>query len=443
MSVDLQRALERPEPYLAALVRLRERRRYNADQLLQEQLSLADLPESADAELARLLARSFARGDYEFGAVEERRAHVGGKLRTIHRASLSDTVMLGALASALAPLLEATLSGSVYSYRKGRSSQQAVRALSGYVRRHRKEQPDVRRRGLYVLRRDVASYGDSIPVHAQSALWIQLSAVLESVGTRNGDTFQRLLRAALTPDVKRLDGSVSKNERGAPTGSALQPLICNLYLQPLDAALAGLGGHYARFGDDIVFAHPSVEVARVAAGALQTTLSALELRTNPHKARDWYWNGAGRAASVRASEQERGTTHVDYLGARLSFEGVSAPGEHRLRRFRRELLRRIEASARLLRELPAAERTRALCEAVSRSLEPQLDVALPLSAGLRSGIDDRRKLRELDHWVALRLAEAISGRHGVRAFRAVSYRRLREQGLVSLVRRRQRTAGSR
>lgn len=440
---DLYRALERPDTYRAVLARLRERRRYNAELLRQGELSLAELPESEDAELSRLLARSTAKGDYAFGPVEERRAHVGGKQRILHRASLADTVMLGALSAVLAPLLETTLSPAVFSYRKGRSSPQAVRELARFVRQHRRERPDVKTRGLHVLRRDVASYGDSIPMHATSPLWPQLAALLASAGFGQEHALPRLLRAALTPDVKRLDGSVGKNERGAPTGSALQPLICNLYLQPLDEALLALGGHYARFGDDLVFAHTDAEVARRARELFESTIAPLELRFNPEKSRDLFWNGAGRPASIAASERERGTTHVDYLGARLSFEGVSAPGEHRLRRLRRELLGRIRASASLLGDSPREERVPALCAAVSRSFDLRSELALPLSPTLLRVSDDRRKLRELDYWVALRLAEAISGRRGSRAFRAVSYRALREGGLLSLVQQRRRGACSR
>ena len=80
-------------------------------------------------------------------------------------------------------------------------------------------------------------------------------------------------------------------------GSPLQPSICNLYLEALDRTLEALpGGFYARFGDDMLFAHPSGASARAATEHVARLLGELRLELNATKAHDLYWNGAGRAS---------------------------------------------------------------------------------------------------------------------------------------------------
>ena len=185
--------LEQPESYREALNKLRERDSDLVEPGRAGELSLRELPSHDDGELARLLARAVSGGSYQFGVVREKRAHLGGKWRILYRASLVDTVVLLVLAKVTTALLDGVLSPRVYSYRRGRSSQQAVRDLANLVRRHRAELSEPRRRGLHVLRRDISAYGDSIPVHERSPLWPALKAALTSAGCAAAHPLRALL----------------------------------------------------------------------------------------------------------------------------------------------------------------------------------------------------------------------------------------------------------
>lgn len=435
---DSRLILRDPDVYLAALGVLRERHAAHGG-LRQADLELAELAESADATLAKKLARRVASGEYVFSPVTERRAFLGGKWRQVYRAVLSDTVVLFVLAGVLTGAVAPSLSERLYSYRKGRSSRQAVRDLARFVRAHRARLADVRARGLHVLRRDVSGYGDSIPVHERSPLWPALGAALERAGYGAADPLLPLLERALRPVVVRLDGRVELASRGVPMGSPLQPSVCNLYLAPLDRELEALtGGFSARFGDDITFAHPSAAVTRHASELVDRTLGELELTLNPNKALDRFWNGAGRAPLESVSSAELGTTHVEYLGLRVAFDGGVAPSQRKLRRLRGELRTRITHSERLLRDAPLDDRARALARAVELALDPKSEVSLADARELFTDCDDRRLLGELDRWLWRVLAQALSGRRGVRASRSAPPRWLRERGAVSLVARRAR-----
>jgi hypothetical protein len=297
----------------------------------------------------------------------------------------------------------------------------------------------VRARGLHVLRRDVSAYGDSIPVGEASPLWPLLRRAFEHAGHAPDDPFTTLVERALRPRVLGLDGTLEQAARGVPMGSPLQPAVCNLYLDALDRRLEALaGGFYARFGDDFVFAHPNADAAREASERVAAALTELDLTLNAEKARDLFWSGAGRHPATRVSERERGTTHVEYLGARLAFDGTTTPSEKKLRRLRGELRSRITASEGVLRATPLEARVDALVGAVNHALDPRHDAAVSDALELFIDGSDRKKLAELDHWLCRTLAEALSGRRGVRALRSASPRYLRRHGLLSLVGRRRR-----
>jgi hypothetical protein len=407
--------------------------------LAQAGVELDELPSSADAELSRLLAQRVSSGEYAFSPVTEREAYLGGKVRRVYRAPLADTVVLFVLAGLLTELVTPALCERVYSYRKGRSSREAVTDLAAFVKRHRSAHSDPRARGVHVLRRDIVGYGDRIPVDDASLLWPLLTRVLEARGCPASEPFHALLRRALRPLVLRTDGTLELATRGVPMGSPLQPSICNLYLDVLDRTLEALpGGFYARFGDDMLFAHESAASTRAASEHVERLLGELRLELNAKKTRDLYWNGAGRPRAEPSSERERGTTHIEYLGQRLAFDGGVALSHKKLRRIRSELGARIVQSERLLREVPVAERASALSRAVNHALDPLSHAALALAPDLAKACDDRRLLAELDHWLTRTLSVALTGRRGVRAFRSAPPRFWRAHGLISLVARRDR-----
>jgi hypothetical protein len=434
-------SLDDPALYRQALTELRERHGAHG-RLAQLGLTLGELPESVDPELCRKLAARVGSGRFVFSPVQEREAFLGGKRRLVYQAPLADTIVLFALASVATRALDGAISERVFSYRKGRSSEQAVRELARFVRAHRAGCADVRWRGLHVLRRDIAGYGDAIPVDDTSPLWPLLDAAVAQAGEATDGALATTVRAAVRPEVERRNGMIERAERGVPMGSPLQPLVCNLYLGAVDRALEAIpGAFYARFGDDFLFAHPDAEVVRRASASIEAELGALRLELNPEKRRDLFWNGAGREPDAAVSPEERGTTYVEYLGARVAFDGGISLSTKKRRRLQQELGARVRASEVLLRDEPVASRVEAVAAVVERALDPKSEVALDLAGEIFRLADDRRVLAELDYWLRSVCARALSGRPGVRAFRSLSPRTLREHGLPSFVAKRARAPG--
>jgi hypothetical protein len=83
-----------------------------------------------------------------------------------------------------------------------------------------------------------------------------------------------------------------------------------------------------------------------------------------------------------------------------------------------------------------SELAQVLVDVVNQSLSIDAPLATDYAPLLASMVSDRRQLVELDRLLALWIAEAVSQRAGVRAFRDLPWRRLRALGLQSLVKAR-------
>ena len=427
-----------PQIYVAQLAKLRDKfaTRRGGRQPSSDGVSFSDLRERGE-QLCRLIADEVRAGNYQFAPLERVSVTSDGKKRVIHRANLLDAIVLGVLAQRLTALFESVLSDHVYAYRPGRNPQLAIERVQDYLAQHRLATPEVTQRGLFVLQRDLSAYGESIPTHDGSRLWRLLDETLVAATDRDEAVILRsLVAAACRPEVRCPGGETFTMTHGLPTGSPVQQPLANLYLIPLDRELDALRpGLYARFGDDVLILDPSPERAADFAHRLDATVRALALSVNATKSRDLYFTGPGRPFSGACAVDFRAASHVEYLGVRLSFLGRRGLKRKRVR----ELLQRSRLRAHNARSVAPDDRAvEFVAAALSRALHGIDEVADPATVSLRSWVDDRAQLRQLDYHLALMCAEVVSRQRGVRAFRCVPPGNLRANGLRSLLELRRR-----
>jgi hypothetical protein len=371
-----------------------------------------------------ILARTLARGEYVFAPALVRRVLIEDKERTVFSLRLTDLIVHGVITDVLQEAIAPGLSPRLYSYRKGRSWWTAISDFAAYMRTHRRERRDPRSRGVHVIRRDVKSYTDSIPVGDQAPIWTMLREALSARFDLEEQDW-RLIVDTVRPEAYEEIGRLFVLSSGVPTGLPIACPLFNLYLRSLDAALQSIdGAFYARYSDDILFAHPSAAVTRAAAITIERALHDLGLSDSEEKRRDLYVTAAGR----RSAEwpDARPAMEVPLLGCRIAADGTVSLSRRKARRLLREV------QQRALRTLASCEATtldeagRIVCTVANRALMRRSDPFRVQTADLlRRVVTNRRQLHQIDYWIARIVLRVLTSERGARAFRAVPYRRMR------------------
>ena len=260
-----------------------------------DSVTLARLDRTRAQTLAALSA-AVMTGVYRPGPLRRRSLpKKGGGARTLAIPCVVDRIAQTAWLAALAPSLEARMHPASFAYRSGRGVEDAVAAARAHVAAGRD----------HVARADIRSFFDRVPhprLFAELPAWIADKPFL--------DLAKAWIRAAAPAG------------RGLPQGSPISPALANVFLDPLDRAMAADGLVAVRYADDIaVFCRSSAE-GRAALQRIAGHLTGRGLELNPDKSR-----------VVRARE-------ANFLGRRL------APGRLRLGERVTALLRRLFARER-------------------------------------------------------------------------------------------------
>lgn len=383
---------------------------------------------------AKALADAVSSGEYEFAEAKLRKVQFKERDRVLYSFCLTDRIVHGVVARIISERMERRASAGLYSYRPGIRWSDAISSFADFVRVHGKMQPDPLMRGLFVIRRDVKAYTDSIPVHDNSVLWEQLDRLFPELGKtdRLHVRLANLIRNVVRPAVEQNDGRIARNDRGVPTGSPISTTLFNLYLTDLDRKLSAIPqGFYARYSDDLLFAHAQPEVARYAERMLQKCLSELGLETNPAKHQSYYFNGAGRTAD--SWPQAQGTTRILFLGCNIAFDGTVSLNRTKIKHLMDDLSQRTLQTFEIMKDAPTSSAGIVVCNVLNRALDPRSPVCHRYAHLLRSTVTCRRQLHQIDFRIARMVSETASGKRGSRAFRSIPYRRIRDGwGLVSL-----------
>jgi RNA-directed DNA polymerase len=144
-----------------------------------------------------------------------------------------DRVVQTALRNVLEPIFERDFAETSYGFRPGRSCQQAVARVEGLLARGH----------TWCVDADLKSYFDTIPHDRLMALIRQ--RVVDGNVLR---LLEEYLKAGVMEELK----GWQPTERGTPQGAVISPLLANIYLNPLDHAVAGRGWEMVRYADDFV-----------------------------------------------------------------------------------------------------------------------------------------------------------------------------------------------
>lgn len=179
--------------------------------------------------------------------------------------TVRDRVVQSALRLVLEPIFEVGFAEHSYGFRPRRSASEALRRVDALLREGY----------THVVDADLQAYFDTIP-HA---------ALQQHVAAKVCDgPVLRLIAAFLRQPIFEGLACVTP-EDGTPQGAVLSPLLANLYLDPLDHAVAAAGLEMVRYADDFVVLCRTAEAAQRARQVLQHWTKDAGLRLHPQKTR--------------------------------------------------------------------------------------------------------------------------------------------------------------
>jgi group II intron reverse transcriptase/maturase len=212
-------------------------------------------------------------------AVEIPKAH-GAGTRILGVPTVADRVAQTVAAARLEEIAEPKFHDNYYGYRPGRSALDAAGKC-----RERCWQYD------WVIDLDIRKFFDSVP-------WDLIVKAVEANTTLPWVILY--VKRWLAAPIVMPGGSLAQRDRGTPQGSAVSPVLANLFLHyALDTWMAGKfpSVPFERYVDDAVVHCRSERQAKMVRGALEERLGQVGLMLHPDKTRIVYCKDGKRRGS--------------------------------------------------------------------------------------------------------------------------------------------------
>jgi group II intron reverse transcriptase/maturase len=188
-----------------------------------------------------------------------------GEYRLLGIPTICDRVCQQALLNRLEPIFEPVFDDANFGYRRGRSTQDALRKVWREIEAGRQ----------WIVDADLADFFGSVD-HEK---------LLTLVAQRVADgRVLRLLRAFLTAGSYG-EGRLFPTTHGTPQGGVVSPLLSNILLTPFDREMRRKGYRLTRYADDWLLTCTSRAEAHAALAAARRVLEQLGVRINPQKTR--------------------------------------------------------------------------------------------------------------------------------------------------------------
>jgi group II intron reverse transcriptase/maturase len=201
----------------------------------------------------------------------------GGGVRTLGVPTVSDRIAQTAVAMVLSPEVERFFHQDSYGYRPGRSALDAVEVCKQRCWR----QP-------WVIDLDVQGFFDNVP-H---------DPIIAAVAKHTSVAWVLLyVKRWLIAPLQQADGTLLRRDKGTPQGSAISPLLSNLFLHYafdawLDREFPAV--RFERYCDDAVVHCASEKQAEFVRDAIAGRLRQFGLNLHPDKTRIVYCKQEGR-----------------------------------------------------------------------------------------------------------------------------------------------------
>jgi len=216
-----------------------------------------------------------------------RRVHIeklgSSETRPLGIPTVTDRVVQTAVKMVIEPIFEREFALGSYGFRPGSGCKDALREVERLLREGESHVVDV----------DIKGYFDNIPHEELMRLVREHVADGKVLGL-----IEKFLKMGVMEE-----GVITDTTTGSPQGGIISPLLANIYLNPLDWLLGGLGLHAVRYADDIVVLAEDAATAQGALDQIGAWMEEAGLQLHPEK--------------TRLVDMAETGAHFDFLGYRF------------------------------------------------------------------------------------------------------------------------------
>jgi hypothetical protein len=364
------------------------------------------------------LHRSLERHEFRFRPAVALHYNFNGKRRTLYVSPWEERIVDLMLYRALNRRLHNWFSPNSYAYRDfGFSLDHCQSRISSVIR----SAPGA----MYLIKRDISDYFASVN---HDILLSQLSQLIDP-----DDYLFQLLTQRIRFRYQR-EGELHIAEVGIPFGSAIACLFANIYLTGMDRLIEMFPDvSYFRYADDILLLAPSRELALTARQSLESSLAELKLGMKASHSTD-----LALSAALQPQSNDLAFTpaaEFRHLGLLFRADGTVALSRDKLRKIQNLFRFAFRRGRRRWKKIAdPQQKAAALIALAAEAIDKGLRNVAILDYYLKH-VDDYEQLRLLDRWLAEEVLASVFGGHKKGHFRRISFARLRQMGLPSLVHR--------
>ncbi|HVG92341.1 MAG TPA: reverse transcriptase/maturase family protein [Alphaproteobacteria bacterium] len=366
------------------------------------------------------LHRSLERQEFRFRPAVALHHNFNGKLRTLYVSPWEERIVDLMLYRALNRQLHTWFSPNSYAYRDSGFSLDRCQSQIAAVAR---SSPGV----LYLIKRDISDYFASVN---HDILLSQLAQLIDPA-----DYLFQLLAQRIRFRYQRED-HLHTAEVGIPFGSAIACLFANIYLTRMDRLIENIPGvSYFRYADDILLLAPSRELALTAMQTLESSLAELRLKMKASHSLGLVLSAALQLQSQCDDPAFTPAAEFRHLGLLFRADGTVALSRDKLRKIQNLFRFAFRRGRRRWKKIAdPQQKAAALISLAAEAIGKGLRNVAILDYYLKH-VDDHEQLRLLDRWLAEEVLASVFGGHKKGHFRRISFARLRQMGLPSLVHR--------
>lgn len=370
------------------------------------------------------LYQSYLKGIFTFSVLNKKLVRVGNKDRWIFQYLLPDLIFHYCAAEYIKSKTEHLCIENLFSYRKGKNSNQALKIVNDYIRTHKKNILNKKDLGLFVIRKDIAQFSDNIKSDENSNLYKMLFPYISELNAKD----LQIVKSCLNPICK--NDLVEKELGHLPMGSPIVGYLTNFYLNDMDNYL---NQHkedlYIRFGDDILYITSKLENYTGSKNYINKICIDKGLSFNLKKSYDTYLNSAG--VSFKNAMNTRHSTYFEYLGMKIDFNlGISLTSEKYKNIFSeiRSIIKNYKKNIHTLKISQTDENkyTELIVSELNQLLTLNSEKSLLYLDKILNLLSDHSLLKKIDYDIAY---EILSGKYNKRSkknFRNNEYEKLRK-----------------